>query len=97
MAHFVPSPESLPKKKRSISFKMPNINGRIGASLYLGTKELFLGIVFSDVITEQIIRKKIVKVPKADTRVLGFDPLGGDYADPTDFLDSHGSQGSGKK
>lgn len=81
MAHFVPNPESLPKKKQSISFKMPNVSGRVGASFYFGTKELFFGIVFSDVITEQIIRKKIVKVPKADTKVLGFDPFSQDYVD----------------
>ena len=72
MAHFVSNIEEKQKRK----FQIPKINGKFGFSLYFGMKEVFIGVALADVILEQIIRKRTVRVPKAETRTYGFDPLG---------------------
>ena len=72
MAHKL---SEFPEKKRGRKFIIPKINGRIGVSFYIGMKEVFIGIVFADVILEQILRKRTIKVPKAETRTFGFDPF----------------------
>jgi hypothetical protein len=72
MAHYIPNlPEKVQRK-----FQIPKINGKFGFSFYVGMKEVFIGIAVADVILEQIIKKRFVKVQKADTRTYGFDPLG---------------------
>jgi hypothetical protein len=72
MAHYVGDREDWTDKRK---FTIPKINGRFGFSFYIGMKEVFVGIAFADVILEQIIKKRIVKIPKAETRTFGFDPL----------------------
>jgi hypothetical protein len=69
MAYWKSNREPQPKKK----FTIPKINGRVGFSFYIGMKEVFIGIAFADVILEQILRKRTVKLPKAETRTYGFD------------------------
>lgn len=56
-------------------FLIPKINGRFGFSVYIGMKEIFVGVALADVILEQLIRKRTVKIPKAETRTYGFDPF----------------------
>lgn len=72
MAHYVDGSErfNMEGVKR---FSLPKINGRFGFSFYVGMKEVFIGIAVVDVILEQIIRKRTVKIPKAETRTYGFD------------------------
>ena len=70
MAHYLSNKETKNKKK---TFPLPNINGRVGVSFYIGTKEVFIGVVVSNVILEELIRRRLVKTPKAHTRTYGFD------------------------
>jgi len=70
MAHELPL--MLPEKKQKKRFSFPTFNGRIGITFSVGTKEVFIGIVTSDVIMEQIIKRKVVRT-KAQTRTYGFD------------------------
>jgi len=75
MAHLLDTkPERTGKRK----FTIPKINGRFGFSFYIGMKEVFIGIAFADVILEQLIKRRFVKIPKAETRTYGFDPFSGD-------------------
>lgn len=71
MAHKIPI--EIPKEKKGHTIKLPNINGRIGVSFFVGIKEIFIGVLVSDVVIEEIIKRKVVKVPKAQTRTYGFD------------------------
>lgn len=68
MAHKLPF--NIPTKSK---FRIPKIEGRVGFSFYIGLKEIFIGISLNDVITEKIIRKRFIKVSKAQTRTYGFD------------------------
>ena len=68
-------------KDRKRKFLLPKIDGKFGISFSLGGKEVFIGVAISDVILEQIIKKRVVKIPKADTRTYGFDPFSSDYSD----------------
>jgi hypothetical protein len=77
MAHYIHPSDQL-TKRGSKRFSLPKINGRVGFSFYVGTKEIFIGIAIADVILEQIIKKRIVKIPKAETRTYGFDPFSSD-------------------
>ena len=81
MSHYIPD---LPQKKTKKKFIIPKINGRFGFSFYIGMKEFFIGIVTADVILEQIIKKRFVKVTPADTRTYSFDPL----SQPEDMTES---------
>ena len=51
----------------------PNLEGKIGISLYLGKKEVFIGISVGDVEMEKIIRRRKVAVPKGKVKVFRFD------------------------
>jgi len=79
MAHKIPL--EIPTKQK-VKFKIPNINGRIGVSFYIGTKELFIGFIISDVLIEQIIKRRMVKVQKAQTRTYGFDVFSSEPEQP---------------
>ena len=71
MAHELPL--EIPEKKQRKRFFLPSFNGRIGVTFSVGTKEVFIGVLTSEVIMEQIIKRKVVKTPKAQTRTYGFD------------------------
>ena len=72
MAHYVSNNSRL-NKEGVRKFFLPKINGRVGVSFSFGMKEVFIGVAFADVILEQIIKKRMVKIPKAETRTYGFD------------------------
>lgn len=61
-------PEKEPKKK--FKLKLPHIEGRVGVSLYLGNREYFLGLSITEVIKEQVVRKRTVKIPKGVVHVM---------------------------
>ena len=72
MAHkLLDYPYKESKKKKT--FKLPQLNGRFGFSLFTGNKEIFIGISISQVEQEVIIKKRFVKNVKAGVRVLQFD------------------------
>lgn len=73
MAHKIPL--DIPIKGRKLRFSLPNFSGRFGFSFFLGSKELFIGLMLSDVILEKIIRRRVVKISPAKVRTYGFDPL----------------------
>jgi len=62
--------ENIPKRKQ---FNLPQFNGKIGFSLFFGTREVFIGIAIAEVEIERIVRKRILKTPKAGVRVFRFD------------------------
>ncbi len=64
-------PES--KKTSKLQINWPRAEGKIGCSLYLWGKELFIGIVLSEVITETVVKKRSVKIPKSNVKVFPFD------------------------
>jgi len=68
-------------KGRVRKFSLPHINGRFGFSLFFGSYEIFLGFVVSDVLIEQIIKKRVAKISQGTARTFGFDPLEGNTAD----------------
>lgn len=78
MAHWVSNRDIRTGKRK---FLLPKINGRVGVSFSIGTKEVFIGVAFADVVLEQLIKKRVVKIPKAETRTYGFDPFSSGSSD----------------
>lgn len=74
MAHRIPV--EIPKRTGKRRFSLPNLSGRFGFSFFIGTKEIFLGIMLSDVVLESVIRRRVVKISPSKVRTYGFDPLG---------------------
>jgi len=72
MAHIL---STQPHPTRVKRFFLPQMEGRIGFSFYIGKKEVFFGIAINDVIQEKIIRRSIIPLKKAQTRTYGFDPF----------------------
>lgn len=73
MAHKVLLDETPVKKERK--YTMPNINGKFGIALFIGGKEVFVGITTSEVILEQVVRRRFTRTPKAGVKTFRFDPL----------------------
>lgn len=66
-------PLKQPKIKR-FHVKMPSMTGKFGFSLFIGKKEVFIGVSVGEVEIEQIVRKRLVKLPKkASVKVFRFD------------------------
>jgi hypothetical protein len=74
MAHKI-NVDSKPKG-RVRRFSLPHINGRFGFSLFLGSSEVFLGVVVSDVEIEKLIKRRVTKVI-GTARTIPFDPFSG--------------------
>lgn len=72
MAHKLLAEEVL--GKRLSKFKLPTVNGRFGISVYVGTKEVFLGVQINPVIEETIIKKRSLVTLKSKVSVFNFDP-----------------------
>lgn len=68
-------------KGRIRRFSLPHINGRFGFSIFVGSYEVFLGFVVSDVEIEKIIKRQVAKISQGTARTFGFDPLGGNTED----------------
>jgi hypothetical protein len=62
------------RKRKQYRIKLPKIEGKFGFSLYIGNKEIFIGLAVADVVTEQVVRKRLVKAPKSGIKVIRFDP-----------------------
>lgn len=76
MSHKLPLIIEMPQKrskKPRFSVKRLDIQGRFGFTLSFLTKEVFLGIVISPVQIEEVVRRKMVKVPKGKVKVYNFD------------------------
>ena len=61
--------------KTQKKYTMPNINGKFGFALFISGKEYFIGIAINDVISEQVVRRRFLKSPKAGVKTFRFDPL----------------------
>lgn len=70
MAHKLVNGQDEKIKKK---VKLPSFDGKVGFSLYLGTKEVFIGISINEVITEKVVRRKMLKTPKRTAKVFNFD------------------------
>lgn len=66
-------PETTVKKTR-FRLKWPSLEGKYGLSLFVGGKEIFLGIALADVIKEEVVRKRYVKPQKGKVKVFSFTP-----------------------
>ena len=56
--------------------KMPSFSGKFGFSLFIGKKEVFIGLSVSEVIIEEVVRRRLLKLPKkAKTKVYQFDAV----------------------
>jgi hypothetical protein len=65
------TPKTTPVWKK---FLPRNLGGKIGISLYLFRKEIFLGIAIADVEMERVVRKRFLPVnQKASVKVFRFD------------------------
>jgi hypothetical protein len=73
MAHKIPL--TIPDKSKRRRFSLPDLSGRFGFSFFLASKELFLGIMVSDVVIEKVIKRRVVKVAPSKVRTYNFDPL----------------------
>ncbi|CAA9286301.1 MAG: hypothetical protein AVDCRST_MAG93-3560 [uncultured Chloroflexia bacterium] len=61
------------RKAKRFHISMPKLTGKFSASIFLGGKELFLGIAVADVEVEQVVRKRIVKNKPGSVKVFQFD------------------------
>ncbi len=76
MAHKLlvdPVIEGTSRKTKRFNLKVPNLTGKFGISVFTGKKEIFLGMAVAEVEIEQVVRRRMVKVPKAKVRVFRFD------------------------
>jgi hypothetical protein len=71
MAHKLTEDEQVVIKKTK--YNLPNIEGKFGFSLFIGSKELFIGIQISEVLIERVVRKKLVKLNKGKVKTFSFD------------------------
>jgi len=61
-----------PKKGKQLT--IPSFNGKFGAAIFIGGKEIFLGVSIAEVEIERIVRKRLLKAPsKGKVKVLNFD------------------------
>lgn len=74
MAHKLLSEDVIEKKKVK-RFTLPSFSGKFGFSVFVGQKEVFIGLQVGEVEIERITRRKILKTPKAGVRVFKFDSL----------------------
>ena len=61
------------RKQKHFRITLPRGTAKLGFSLYLGKKEFFLGITVGDVVEEQIIKKRSLKLPDSGVKVLTLD------------------------
>jgi hypothetical protein len=73
MAHKLIDADVNDSLKGKSSKKTFNIEGKIGVSLFIGAKEVFLGIQINEVQKETVYRKKFIPLKKSSVRVFRFD------------------------
>lgn len=62
------------KEEKIKQFRLPNLGGKFGFSIFTGKKEIFIGLSVGEVEIEQIVRKRMIKTPKKGTvKVFRFD------------------------
>lgn len=59
------------KQKRR--YTLPQFEGKFGMSLFVGGKEIFIGIQIAEVSIEKIVRQRLVKTQKGKVNVFKFD------------------------
>lgn len=60
-------------KKKPLNRIVEGLEGKFGVSIFLFSKEFFIGISISDVEIEKIIKRRVVKSKKGKVRVLEWD------------------------
>ncbi len=56
-----------PNKRKKYTLKVPNMTGKFGFSLFIGHKEIFIGVSVGEVEIEQVIRRRMLKTPQKGT------------------------------
>ena len=71
----LPRDISLNQTKKTLKrFHVPNFNGKFGFSVFVGTKEVFIGVSVGEVEIEHIVRKKLLRMPsRVKVRTYNFD------------------------
>ena len=59
--------------KKQFKLKLPKMEGKFGFSIYIGNKEVFIGIMTAEVVLERVIRSRKVKVAPSGVKVLKWD------------------------
>jgi hypothetical protein len=62
------------KAFKRFKINLPPLTGKLGISAFVGHYEVFFGISVGRVEMEQIVRKRLVKVPKRGVKVFRFEP-----------------------
>lgn len=75
MAHKLTEEVETIGNKKVKRFKVPEINGKFGVALFLGGKEVFIGVAVSSVEIEHVIKRRLLQSPKAGVKTFNFDPL----------------------
>lgn len=71
MAHKLLPVETVERKRKKLN--LPYLGGKFGLALFIGNKEVFIGVQIGEVEVEKIIRKRFVSSSKAKVRVMQFD------------------------
>lgn len=66
-------PEEEPKKSKLFHIKMPSLTGKLGISLFLLKREIFIGIAIGEVEIEHITRRRLIKTKNARVQTYRFD------------------------
>lgn len=72
MAHKVLDIIEAPVKKRK-AFKVPDVQGKFGLALFIGGKEIFIGITMFPVVMEQVVKRRLIKPVKGTAKVFNFE------------------------
>lgn len=73
MAHKLLSEDINERKTTHKVFTLPKFEGKFGFSIFVGGKELFIGVCVAEVEIERIVKKKLYKTPKAGVRIFQLD------------------------
>lgn len=66
-------PQNRGKLKR-FKVRLPSMTGKFGLALFIGKKEVFIGVAVNEVEIEQVVRKRFIKAPsKGKVNVFNFD------------------------
>lgn len=61
------------RTKKRFKISIPSMMGKFGLSLFVGQREVFIGLMVGQVEIERIIRKRLIKAPKASVKVFRWD------------------------
>ena len=61
------------RKKTRTLLKLPAFEGKFGIALFIGGKEVFLGVAVADVQKEEVVKRRYIKPHQGTVRVFRMD------------------------